>query len=301
MWTADRHISFLSTPVSEDVSTSRQFVCARSSPWCGRPSLRACKTSASAWAKQRRHCPFCGCLATVSSRHGCVSTRDEADVDESLLHVVHRTEQRVAESEIVLGNAGDQRPRRRAKHQGWVLSPLSVPFCGRHPPAWPCANVCAICDRHAFYGWVLLWCGGMGRQETDGTAHNVTSASGDKRISKILRIPLAIASIQKWLSEEPELRRFGIDQNAKQSSYCHIKAMYTTAGALVASYNDTYESKQYRNREDGLMMPPGIEADNLRQWLEAIWNAGESFTVRDRHVHPPPGYVPPPEAKRTKT
>lgn len=97
-----------------------------------------------------------------------------------------------------------------------------------------------------------------------------------------------------------QLRRFGTDQDAKRSSYSHTTAMYTTAGALVGSYNFTYASK-YRHREDGLMMPPGIEADSLRQRLEDVWNAGESFTVRGRHVRPPPGYVPPPEAKRTKT
>ncbi|KAG7364721.1 hypothetical protein IV203_037923 [Nitzschia inconspicua] len=85
------------------------------------------------------------------------------------------------------------------------------------------------------------------------------------------------------------VRRFGTDNNDR-SSYCHSKAMVSTAGAMVGSYNYTYASR-YRHREDGVFMPPGAAVDNLRARLHSIWDAGEPVSFR--RSRPPPGYIPP--------
>lgn len=91
------------------------------------------------------------------------------------------------------------------------------------------------------------------------------------------------------------VRRFGTD-NGTRSSYCHSKAMASTAGAIAGSYNYTYASR-YRHREDGCYMPPGADVESLRNRLHAIWDAGEPVVIR--LLRPPPGYVPSP-AKRPR-
>eukprot|EP00977_Amphora_coffeiformis_P028349 scaffold34935_cov189-Amphora_coffeaeformis.AAC.5 len=89
------------------------------------------------------------------------------------------------------------------------------------------------------------------------------------------------------------IRRFGTD-NGAQSSYCHSKAMVSTAGAMTGSYNFTYASR-YRHREDGCYMPPGTDVESLRNRLHDIWDAGEPVVIR--RLRPPPGYVHAPSKK----
>jgi len=109
-------------------------------------------------------------------------------------------------------------------------------------------------------------------------------------------------SMQKyWAVKRLKIKVFGhLETVELKAKFVHSKALVSTAGAMIGSYNYTYAAR-FRNREDAIVVGPGTMVDGIREDLLQVWNAAEEFSV----MHPnekhdtsrprklPPGYKPP--------
>lgn len=109
-------------------------------------------------------------------------------------------------------------------------------------------------------------------------------------------------SIRKyWAVKRLKIRVFGHLETAElKPKIVHSKALVSTAGAMIGSYNYTYAAR-FRNREDAVVVGPGTIVDGIREDLFEVWNAAEELAVMHPHEKHdtsrprklPPGYKPP--------
>ena len=69
------------------------------------------------------------------------------------------------------------------------------------------------------------------------------------------------------------VKRYGRDDSSKTTSYSHSKAMVSTAGGMIGSYNYTVASRK-RHYETGTFIPPDFEdLQGLKAELELLWHS----------------------------
>lgn len=63
-----------------------------------------------------------------------------------------------------------------------------------------------------------------------------------------------------------------------RSRYSHAKTIVTSAGAMMGSYNFTFASRNC-HFEDGVVIAPGEQVNELRADLQAIWHRGATVHI----------------------
>lgn len=94
------------------------------------------------------------------------------------------------------------------------------------------------------------------------------------------------------------IKKFGRDDSAKTTSYSHSKAMVSTAGGMVGSYNYTVASRK-RHHETGTFIPPNVEdLQGLKLELELLWNSLDAQPeIKIKRVASPKRYAAPQAGK----
>ena len=94
------------------------------------------------------------------------------------------------------------------------------------------------------------------------------------------------------------MKRFGRDDSAKTTSYSHSKAMVSTAGGMIGSYNYTVASRK-RHLETGTFLPADFEdLQGLRTELELLWNSLDTQPeIRIQRMPSPKRYAAPADGK----
>jgi hypothetical protein len=92
------------------------------------------------------------------------------------------------------------------------------------------------------------------------------------------------------------IKRFGRDDTARTTCYSHSKAMVSTAGGMVGSYNYTVASRK-RHQETGVFIPPDFEdLQGLNTELELLWNSlSNKPVIRIKRQSSPKRYAAPQE------
>ena len=74
-------------------------------------------------------------------------------------------------------------------------------------------------------------------------------------------------------------QRLNIRSTPMYPGFCHSKAMVSTAGSMVGSYNYTYAARQY-NHEHGVLLGPGHSSQILQQQLKARFENASPIVYR---------------------
>lgn len=249
-----------------------------------------------------------------------------ADMDESLRYVdlEYEREMQRTQCEWVIDGEGYFMHRRWVQNDGQdVLFAATIdpgegtgttPVGRAHTYIRSISNQSIVHDRHPFLGVVHLL-----RSATDRstvyvsvpflTDHHLLDEFCHFAKSNVKDLDIRIIiGPQQWVEDQLKdfvdtfehrekaisklhIRRFG----RNESSYCHSKAIVSSGGAMIGSYNYTYASR-FRHREDAVVLPPGPEVDGLRQSLAAVWDRSEPVIIRRKQ--PPVGYQP--DSKRAR-
>ena len=119
-----------------------------------------------------------------------------------------------------------------------------------------------------------------------GRSSSLTRKQNSSTREDFRSIPTTSNPMYRRLRQEAigrlQIRQYGTvgGPNPCQSQ---TKAITSTAGALIGSYNFTYASR-FSHREDGCFIPPSPDVDDLQSRLHSVWNEADPINLRPDNV-----------------
>lgn len=89
------------------------------------------------------------------------------------------------------------------------------------------------------------------------------------------------------------IKRFGRDDGVTSASFSHSKAMVSSAGVMIGSYNFT-NAARLRHMEHGVLLGQDFDSSGLRSELQNLWQQAPGPVVRITRLPSPSKFIPPP-------
>jgi hypothetical protein len=88
------------------------------------------------------------------------------------------------------------------------------------------------------------------------------------------------------------IKRYGRDDGSKYASFSHSKAMVSSAGVMLGSYNYT-NAARLRHNEHCILLGQDFDSSGLRTELQNLWQQAPGQEVKIARVPSPTKFVPP--------
>jgi PLD-like domain len=196
-----------------------------------------------------------------------------------------------------------------------VERPAILHTCLRHPASVPEAGKSFAHDCHPFVAFVHLLRNARQGSEVymsipylsdftviDQLCHYADPAYGGLQIYIVLgpktwNVECLERFVGRSQSRETALarlhiKRFGRDDGSAAASFCHSKAMVSSAGVMIGSYNFT-NAARLRHTEHGVLLGVDFDSSGLLAELQNLWRQAPEPAVTITRVPSPARFIPP--------